>query len=241
MTYTVIGHCPRTHQIGVAVATYSVAFGSFTQGAHNAYGVVLSQANGRRRNAPLAQSLLQQGWSSKSVLAALVEDDIHQSLRQIAVMTRDGVGVVHTGARVTGWAGDKTGTDYTVFGNVLVGEHVLTAMETKFNEDPAQPLVERLIGALESGRDAGGQAANDRHLPERSACVVVMDRESYAAWDLRVDMHGTAVEELRRIYSLYKPYQPYYEAREVDPTSCPTQLAWERESLTDAQLQETLK
>jgi uncharacterized Ntn-hydrolase superfamily protein len=175
------------------------------------------------------------------VLSALVEDDIHESLRQIAVMTRDGVGVVHTGARVTGWAGDKTGTDFTVFGNVLAGEHVLKAMEAKFNEDPAQPLVERLISTLESGRDAGGQAANDRHLPERSACVVVMDRESYAAWDLRVDMHGTAVEELRRIYGLYKPYQPYYEAREEDPSTCPTQLAWERENLTVAQLQETLK
>ena len=241
MTYSVIGHCPRTHQIGVAVATYSVAFGSFAQGAHNACGVVMSQANGRRRNAPLGQSLLQQGWSSKSVLAALVEDDLHESLRQIAVMTRDGVGVVHTGARVTGWAGDKTGPDYTVFGNVLTGEHVLKAMETTFNKDPDQPLVERLISTLESGKDAGGQAANGRHVPERSACVVVMDRKSYAAWDLRVDMHGTAVEELRRIYSLYKPYQPYYEAREEDPSSCPTQLAWERENLTGGQLQETLK
>jgi uncharacterized Ntn-hydrolase superfamily protein len=241
MTYSVIGHCPRTHQIGVAVATYSVAFGSFTQGAHNPYGIVLSQANGRRRNATLAQSLLQQGWTSKSVLAALVEDDVHESLRQIAVMTRDGVGVVHTGANVTGWAGDKTGKDYTVFGNVLAGEHVLTAMEAKFNEDPAQPLVERLIATLEAGRDAGGQVGAGRHVTERSASVVVIDRESYAAWDLRVDMHGTAVEELRRIYSLYKPYQPYYEAREVDPTSCPTQLAWERENLTTAHLQETLK
>jgi uncharacterized Ntn-hydrolase superfamily protein len=114
-------------------------------------------------------------------------------------------------------------------------------MEAKFNEDATWPLVERLISTLESGRDAGGQTANDRHLPERSACVVVMDRENYAAWDLRVDMHGTAVEELRRIYNLYKPYQPYYEAREVDPTSCPTQLAWERESLSSAHLQETLK
>ncbi|WP_186454225.1 DUF1028 domain-containing protein [Variovorax beijingensis] len=241
MTYTVIGRCPRTHQIGVAVATYSVAFGSFTQGAHSAYGVVMSQANGRRRNAPLGQSLLRQGLTSKSVLAALVQDDVHESLRQIAVMTRDGLGVVHTGSRVTGWAGDKTGTDYTVFGNVLAGEHVLNAMEAKFNEDATWPLVERLISTLESGRDAGGQTANDRHLPERSACVVVMDRESYAAWDLRVDMHGTAVEELRRIYNLYKPYQPYYEAREIDPTSCPTQLAWERESLSGAHLQETLK
>jgi len=241
MTYTVIGHCPRTHQIGIAVATYSIAFGSFTQGVHNAFGVVMSQANGRRANAPLAQSLLQQGLSSRSVLATLVQNDTHESHRQIAVMTRDGVGVVHTGARVQGWAGDKTGAHYSVFGNVLAGEHVLKAMEATFNESPARPLVERLICALESGRDAGGQAFKDRKLPERSACVIVMDRKTYAAWDLRVDLHKTAVEELRRLYSVFKPYQPYYEDREEDPSSCPTQLAWERENLTDPQLQETLK
>ena len=241
MTYTVIGRCPRTHQIGIAVATYSIAFGSFAQGAHNAYGVAMSQANGRRANAPLAQSLLQQGLSSKSVLATLVQNDTHESHRQIAVMTRNGLGAVHTGASVQGWAGAKIGSDYTIFGNVLAGEHVLTAMEATFQETEAQPLVERLICALESGRDAGGQAVNDRQLTERSACVVVTDRKSYAAWDLRVDLHRTAVEELRRIYSLYKPYQPYYEDREEDPSSCPTQLAWERENLTDAQLQETLK
>ncbi|MDR6427968.1 MULTISPECIES: DUF1028 domain-containing protein [Variovorax] len=241
MTYTVIGRCPRTHQMGIAVATYSIAFGSFTQGAHSAFGVVMSQANGRRANAPLGQSLLQQGLSSKSVLATLVQNDPHESHRQIAVMTRNGSGAVHTGASVQGWAGAKIGADYTIFGNVLAGEHVLTAMEASFQEAEEQPLVERLIRALESGRDAGGQASKDRHVTERSAGVVVMDRKSYAAWDLRVDLHGTAVEELRRIYSLYKPYQPYYEDREEDPSSCPTQMAWERENLTDAQLQETLK
>lgn len=112
MTY---GRCPRTHQIGIAVATYSIAFGSFAQGAHNAYGVAMSQANGRRANAPLAQSLLQQGLTSESVLAALVQDDEHESYRRIAVITRNGLGVVHTGARVRGWAGAKIGADYTIF------------------------------------------------------------------------------------------------------------------------------
>ena len=240
MTYTVIGRCPRTHQIGVAVATYSLAFGAFTQGAHNACGVAMTQAYGRRGNAPLAQNLMQQGLSSKSVLAALIHDDAHESYRQIAVMTRDGVGAVHTGARVHGWAGAVTGDNYLVFGNVLAGEHVLKAMEASFHGAPDQPLVERLICTLEAGRDAGGQGSNDQKMPERSACVVVMDRKSYAAWDLRVDLHKTAVEELRRLYSAFTPYQPHYEDRDEDPSRCLTQLAWERETLTAIQRQEAL-
>lgn len=240
MTYTVIGRCPRTNQIGIGVATYSLAFGAFTQGAHHPYGVAMTQAYGRRGNAPLAQNLLQQGLSSKSVLAALVQDDTHESFRQIAVMTRDGVGAVHTGARVHGWAGAMTGDNYLVFGNVLAGEHVLKAMEASFQEAPDQPLVERLICTLESGRDAGGQGTQGQKMPERSACVVVMDRKNYAAWDLRVDLHKTAVEELRRLYSVFTPYQPHYEDRDEDPSRCLPQVVWERENLTDTQRGEAL-
>lgn len=240
MTYTVIGRCPRTNQIGVGVATYSLAFGAFTQGAHNAYGVAMTQAYGRKGNAPLAQSLLQQGLSSKSVLSALIQDDTHESYRQIAVMTRDGVGAVHTGTRVHDWAGALTGDNYLVFGNVIAGEHVLKAMEARFHEAPDQPLVERLIGALESGRDAGGQGSAGKKMPERSACVVVMDHKNYAAWDLRVDLHQTAVEELRRIYSAYMPYQPHYEDRDEDPSRCLPQVVWEREKLTDIQRRDAL-
>lgn len=241
MTYTVIGRCPRTNQIGIGVATYSLACGSFTQGAHSASGVAMTQANVRKGNAPLAQCLLQQGLSSRSVLAALVQDDTHESFRQIAVMTRNGVVAVHTGASVQGWAGAMTGDDCIVFGNVLAGEHVLKAMEAGFEGMSDQPLVDRLIRSLESGRDAGGQGFKGQKMPERSACVVVMDRKSHAAWDLRVDLHKTAVEKLRRLYSVFKPYQPYYEDRDEDPSRCLAQLAWEHENLTDIQLQETLK
>jgi uncharacterized Ntn-hydrolase superfamily protein len=170
-----------------------------------------------------------------------VGDDEHESLRQIAVMTRNGEAAVHTGARVQGWAGHKTGPGYVVFGNVLAGEHVLPAMEAGFRDDPDQPLVERLIRSLEYGRDAGGQGLDIPKLPERSACVVVMDRKSHAAWDLRVDLHRTAVQELRRLYQVFTRYQPYYEDRDEDPSRCLSQMAWERENLTDTQLQETLK
>lgn len=241
MTYTVIGRCQRTNQIGIGVATYSLACGSFTQGAQNAFGVVMTQANVRKGNAPLAANLLSQGLSGKSVLGALIEDDDHEALRQIGVMTRSGGSAVHTGALVQGWAGEKTGPDYLVFGNVLAGEHVIDAMARGFGEDVSLPLVERLLRSLEHGRDAGGQGYNIPKLPERSACLVVMDKKNYADWDLRVDLHRTAVEELRRIYKVFANYQPYYNDRDDDPSICLSQVAWEKKNLTDQQLEEFLK
>ncbi|MES2511349.1 MAG: DUF1028 domain-containing protein [Pseudomonadota bacterium] len=240
MTYTVIGRCQRTNQIGIGVATYSLACGSFTQGAQNAFGVAMTQANVRKGNAPLAESLLKQGLSSKSILQSLVDNDEHEELRQIAVMTRCGRTAVHTGALVQSWAGELSGEDYVVFGNVLAGQHVLDAMAKGFG-DSHLPLVERLIRSLESGRDAGGQGFNMPKLPERSACVVVVDKKNYADWDLRVDLHKTAVEELRRLYEIFANYQPYYNDRDDDPSRCLSQVAWEKKNLTDHQLEEFLK
>ncbi|QHJ00961.1 DUF1028 domain-containing protein [Xylophilus rhododendri] len=241
MTYSVIGRCARTHEIGLAIATYSLACGSFAQGAHGGAGVAMTQANVRKGNALLANRLLAMGCSSRAVVQALVQDDVHESFRQIAVMTRDGRVATHTGSRVAGWAGQKAGTDHVVFGNVLVGEHVLDAMEAGFLADPARPLVERLIQSLEHGRDAGGQGSATAHMPERSACVVVTGQKAQAAWDLRVDLHPTAVQELQRVYQAFASYQGYYEDRDDDPSRCPSQLAWEKAQLTEDQLAEFLK
>lgn len=231
MTYTVIARCARSNQIGIGVATYSMACGSFTQGAQTPFGISMSQANVRKGNAVIANALLSQGRSSQSVLSALVDDDEHQDFRQIAVMTRDGKAAVHTGGKVAGWCGALLGQDHVVFGNVLAGEHVLAAMREGLFRDVDQPLEARLITALEHGRDAGGQRSGGSRMGERSACIVLFDQRSCAEWDLRVDLHEHAVDELRRLYSIFKPYQPYYNDRDADPSRTLPQLQWERENL----------
>ena len=242
MTYSVIGRCPETHEIGIAIATYSLACGSFAQGAHGGFGIAVTQANVRKGNAHLANKLLALGYSSQRVVQALVQDDAHESLRQIVVMTRDGRVTAHTGSAVAGWAGQKVGPDYVVFGNVLVAERVLDAMATGFCAAPERPLVERLIQSLEHGRDAGGQGSVTSHMAERSACVVVTGpKKPQALWDLRVDLHRTAVEELRRIYEAFAHYQRYYDNRDEDPSRCRSQVAWEKDNLTETQLAELVK
>lgn len=241
MTYTVIGRCARTHEIGIGVATYSLACGSFIHGADSGFGVAMTQANVRKGNATISRALMAQGFSSRSVVDALVRDDAHEALRQIAVMTRDGIAAVHTGERVQGWAGSKAGPDYVVFGNVLAGEQVIEAMAGGFCSEPQQPLAERLIRSLEHGRDAGGQGYQMPRLPERSACLLVTGRKQQADWDLRVDLHPTAVEELRRLYEVFACYQAYYNDRDEDPSRCLSQVAWESKHLTEHQLEEFLK
>jgi len=236
MTYTVIGRCARTNQIGIGVATYSVACGSFTQGAQSAHGIAMTQANVRKGNSPLANALLAQGHSHRAVLQALIDDDAHAGYRQIGIMDRSGNVSAYTGDKVRPWCGERFGPNYLVHGNGLAGEHVIAAMEESFLETADQPLEERLIHTLESGRDAGGQGFNSPKKAERSACIVVVDGRNYADWDLRVDLHDTAIEELRRVYEFFKPYQPFYNERDDDPSRCLAQDAWERANLPAGRL-----
>jgi uncharacterized Ntn-hydrolase superfamily protein len=228
MTYAVIGRCDRTNQIGIAVATYSLVCGSFTQGGQTAYGVSMSQANVRKGNAPLANQLFAHGFGARSVLGALVKDDEYAEYRQIGVMSRSGEVAVHTGNKVAGWCGDLHGPNYLVFGNLLVGGEVVQAMKEGFFQDPALPLQERLLASLEFGSDAGGQGSSTEKLAERSASLTVVDRRNAAEWDIRVDLHPRAVKELRRIYESFAPYQPYYNDRDTDPSRCLPQAQWEK-------------
>jgi uncharacterized Ntn-hydrolase superfamily protein len=96
---------------------------------------------------------------------------------------------------------------------------VAEAIAAGFLARPDADLEERLLMGIEAGRDAGGQGTLQAHKPERSAALLVYSRHPYADIDLRVDLHATAVEELRRIYQHYKPYEAYYRERGRNPRS----------------------
>src|SRR5437868_5605451 len=73
-----------------------------------------------------------------------------------------------------------------------------------FLRHPEKPLEYRLLEALEGGRDAGGQASNGKHRPERSAWIRVVDRLDHPEIDVRVDLHDKTVAELRRVLEEFK-------------------------------------
>lgn len=101
--------------------------------------------------------------------------------------------------------------DHIVLGNYLTGEHVLEAMERAFTTKPTEDLEERLLRAVEAGRDAGGQ-----HGGQQSAALLVYDDRAFAHVDLRVDVQPEPIGELRRVFDAYRPAIPYYNLRQVD-------------------------
>lgn len=218
MTFSIIARCPRTGQLGLAAASYSVAIGLYSDNAiRENTGVTLTQGFPNPRNNHLAMHLLAQGHAPSHVLAELLANDADGDYRQIALVNREDVAVAHSGAKLRPWAGHRIGKGFVAFGDMLAGPKVVDAMAAAFEGSAEKELDERLLAALEAGRDAGGIVGKQGRLPERSAALTVWGNRRYNEIDLRVDLHDRAIDDLKRIYIDYKPSVAYYEARAKSP------------------------
>ncbi|MGH6709141.1 MAG: DUF1028 domain-containing protein [Bradyrhizobium sp.] len=226
MTYTVIARCPRRGELGVAIATYSLAVGGLCPQIASSIGAMSSQAFVNPELRPLAINLLSAGRPAASALDGTMQSDPLREFRQVGIIDREGRAAVFTGRSTRSYAGHQIGPDFAVFGNVLAGENVLGAMASAFENSAGHQLAERLVSSLEAGRRAGGQKGGSGPLPERSASVLVHGTREIAELDLRVDMHADAVGELRRLFDHYHPYVAYHRQRWLDPASAQPQEAF---------------
>ena len=232
MTSTVIARCGHTGQLGIGIATYSLAVGGYCPAIRGGLGAVSTQAFVNLKLGNLALRLMDLGYSPDKVMSELAADDPQFSYRQVGIVNAENETVVHTGSNTRSWSGHLTGAGYIVMGNVLKGEEVMEAMAEAFEKKEEADLDERLLSTLEAGRDAGGQATADgTHLNERSAAVITHGHMDFGHIDLRVDASEAAVGELRRVHGIYKPFIPYYEIRHDCPQDAPAQDIWARDNL----------
>jgi uncharacterized Ntn-hydrolase superfamily protein len=210
-TFTVIGRCARTGRLGIGTTTRSLAVGARVPHVRARLGAVAVMAIADARLGYMALRLLETGYKAPAVIEELVKSDPYAEYRQLGVIDDDGFGAARTGTMNRDWAGHRVGENYVVLGNVLIGPHVLDAMETAFSAHPAEDLEARLLRGIEAGRDAGGQ-----HGGQQSAALLVYDDKPFAHVDLRVDVHAEPVGELRRAFDVYRPAIPYYNLRQVD-------------------------
>jgi uncharacterized Ntn-hydrolase superfamily protein len=217
MTYSIIGRCARTGRLGLGITTFSLAVGGRCEGIAANVGICKTQAFPNRTNDPLGIKLLGEGYLPSRVMEMFAANDSEHDYRQIAIMDREGRIAAHTGSGTRGWSGHKVGADCVAFGNGLVGPQVLDGLIAGFLANPTDALEHRLMRALEGGRDSGGQGDATSHRPERSAAIKVVDRLDYPDIDVRVDVHPTAVEELRRVLEEFKLYEEFYRERGRNP------------------------
>jgi uncharacterized Ntn-hydrolase superfamily protein len=161
---------------------------------------VATQANANTSYGPRGLELLERGIQPQEALDAMLRDDDDRDRRQAGVVGADGASATWSGDACTAWAGGRHGPGYAVQGNILTGEDVVAAMESRFLETRGQPLAERLLAALVAGDAAGG----DSRGRQSAALLVVRERGGYngftdRAIDVRVDDHADPMGELARL------------------------------------------
>jgi len=212
MTFSLIGRCARTGQIGAAVSTSSIAVGARVAYCAAGVGAVLTQHRTDPRLGPRGLALLRSGCSAQETLDALVASTVNAHWRQLAVLDAAGNTAPFSGNRTKPEMSSAAAQDVCAIGNILANARVPPAMLRAFQADPSMPLPERLLQALEAGLAAGGE-----HGPVHSAHLVVVEGESFPLIDLRVDWHDTPISELRALWERYAPQANEYLLRALDP------------------------
>ena len=228
MTYAVLATNPERQEIGIALCTITLNASRITPLHHgllpnwNDRGmIVTAQATANPLNAHKIFELWDQGLTFAEIEEELRKLDKFFSWRQL--------GVVTAGGEIYGYTGDNTfdhkshviGDGSIAVGNFCDGAGPVSAMAMKLDELRNAPMAERLLTALEAGRDAGGQFDPERgHVPEVFATLLVFDgKQPWPAVDLRVELDLHAVAKLRRLYEQARRLDPMLAAMYADPES----------------------
>ncbi len=197
MTFSIVARCPEKHLLGVAVSTAVPAVGAMCPYVRPGIGAVSTQSWVNPYLAIAVLDALAAGCPPREALDSALHADAHADLRQIGLVTADGLALSLTGPSCTGWAGERTGPGYAIQGNMLTGAATLDAMQLAFIASTGQPFEERMMQALEAGQRAGGDKRG-----RQSASLLIYDDEPYPYLDLRVDDHVDPVAELRRVFGV---------------------------------------
>ncbi len=219
-TFTIIGRCAESGHLGVAITTSTPAVGARCPLVRSNLAAVASQAHANPALTRMTIKLLELGYAPAKALVEIRASDEWAEHRQVGIVDRDGSSAAFTGRDNPDWKGHINDTDFVAMGNGIHGEAVVAEMARTFVDTKGEILEERLTRALEAGRNQGGDL--EGHI---SSALLVHGRDDYARTDLRVDFfqphegraEQDAVDELRRLLTVYRPLIAFYERRPHDP------------------------
>ncbi|ORM65417.1 DUF1028 domain-containing protein [Pantoea rodasii] len=216
MTLSIVGRCAETGQMGIAISSSSIAVGARCPWLRSQVGAVSTQNITLPALGPRILDLLQQGESASAALAAGLASDDHHPYRQVTVLSADGQTACFSGEKTLGVNNALSGTDCVAAGNLLANPEVIVAMVNAF-EQREGPLADRLIGAMQAGMSAGGEAG-----PVHSAALSIVGEPIWPIVDLRVDWTDSdPIDALDALWQAYQPQMQDYVIRALDPTKAP--------------------
>ena len=203
MTYSIVARCPSTGMIGIGIASHVLAVGRVARYIEPGVGAVATQSLALMAHGHRTLAGLRAGLSPQQSLADSLAIDDRADVRQVGVVSASGEVAAHTGEACIPVAGAVTGDGFSAQANMMLTEGVPQAMAQAFTATDGDPLVQRLLAALDAAEDAGGDMRG-----RQSAALVVCAPEATGdalvdlIVDVRVDDHPEPLFELRRLARL---------------------------------------
>ncbi len=217
MTFSIVARCPDTGMFGIAVSSSSPAVAARCGHARAGVGAVASQNITDPTLGTRALDLMELGATAPEAIAIIKATAPHIEYRQVTAVGVDGQVAIHSGANVLGTWGHAVAQGSLAAGNLLADKGVPEAMIKAFRTTSGH-LGDRLIAAMRGAVAAGGEEG-----PVHSAGMKLVDKVSWPVADLRVDWSdGDPIEDLAKLWEIYKPQLEAYVTRALNPSAAPS-------------------
>ena len=156
MTFSIVLCDPKSKTLGVAVATCHLAVGALVPHLKSGIGAIATQAATNPYLGLKGLEKMTSGYSLKDSLLTALNEDSAKDSRQLHGVDVSGNAWAWTGNDTVEWSGHKYGKNFSLAGNMLVGEQVLEACFEVIKSKKEEPIEERLLQALKAGEDTTG-------------------------------------------------------------------------------------
>lgn len=217
MTFSIVGRCAETGQLGIAISSSSIAVGARCPWLRAGVGAVATQNITLPALGPQILDLLDAGELPAAALDRALSSNGWSQYRQVTVLDSHGRTALFSGSEALGVNHAQAGEQCVAAGNLLTARAVIEAMVTAF-ESAEGCLAERLLAAMHAAMAAGGEAG-----PVHSAALKVVGELVWPIIDLRVDWaEDNPIGQLEGLWQAYRPQMQDYLTRALDPTAAPS-------------------
>lgn len=217
MTFSIVGRCAETGQLGIAISSSSIAVGARCPWLRAGVGAVSSQNITLPALGPQILDGLADGLAPATALDQALSSNGYGQYRQVAVVDALGRTALFSGSHALGTHNAVAGDQCVAAGNLLASSAVIERMVEAFERSEGC-LAARLLTALQAGQAAGGEAG-----AVHSAALSVVGDLTWPIVDLRVDWADeNPIGELHKLWTAYEPQLQDYLTRALDPTQAPS-------------------
>ncbi|SEG85563.1 DUF1028 domain-containing protein [Marinobacterium lutimaris] len=217
MTFSIVGRCAETGQIGIAISSSSIAVGARCPWLRAGVGAVSTQNITLPALGQETLNAMERGLEVEAALEKALGNDSFSAYRQVTALDNQGNAAHFSGSETLGCHNAVTGIQCVGAGNMLADQAVIATLVDTF-ENTKGSLGDRLIAAMQAAVAAGGEAG-----PVHSAALKIVDSVSWQVVDLRVDWADEdPIAVLAKLWEDYKPQMQDYITRALDPTSAPS-------------------